>query len=163
MTSGPSLLQKLASGVRPEGAERPARGLLSTSGPDFAELLAKAGEGQIISGLPVTIAKGAGVELNVEQLMRVGAAADRAQAAGADRAVVLIDGSALKLDVATRTITGPADLSPGSTHGDIGALVVAAAGASAANRAADPSSQLLKALAPAGPASEFRPARSDDR
>lgn len=156
MTDGPNLLQKLASGVRPAGPERPARSLLESAGNSFADLLAKATDGQISSGLPVSIAQGAGVDLSAEQLARVGSAADRAQAAGADRAIVLIDGSALKLDVATRTITGPADLSPGATHGDIGALVIAAGPATAAG--ADPASGLLKALG-----STRGPESSDDR
>ncbi|MCC6676955.1 MAG: hypothetical protein IT436_07415 [Phycisphaerales bacterium] len=164
MSDGPNLLQKLGSGVRPVGAERPARSLLGAAGQSFAELLGKAADGQITSGLPVTVAKGAGVNLSADQLVRIGSAADRAQAAGADRAVVLIDGAALKLDVATRTITGPADLSPGATHGDIDALVVAAAGPSgAAQLANEPAGGLLKALAPADRTATGNPGLSEDR
>lgn len=158
MSLAATLLQKLGSGIRPAGPEARPRTTVESGGPGFADLLAKAQGGEITSGLPVTIAKGAGVDLNAEQLARVGAAADRAQAAGADRAVVLIDGAAVKLDVATRTVTGPADLNPGAVHGDIGAVVVAAgpAGAQAARQAADSGGKtLLKALAPA--------ARDDDR
>jgi len=152
MNEGSGLLQKLASGIRPAGPERAVTpALREVAGPGFAELLAKAGQGEITSGLPVTIARNAGVELSAEQLARVGVAADRAQAAGADRAIVLIDGAALKLDVATRTISGPADLAPGAVHGDIDALVVAAGPATAAAGPVPPGAggaTLLKALAP---------------
>lgn len=163
MSDVPNLLQKLGSGVRPAGTERPPRSLLGAVGQSFAELLGKAADGQITSGLPVTVAKGAGVNLSAEQLVRIGSAADRAHAAGADRAVVLIDGAALKLDVATRTITGPADLSPGATHGDIDALVVAAGSSSAGQVAAEPADGLLKALAPAARAASDNTESSEDR
>ena len=124
MTLGIDLLRRLASGLNPAGAEKPAKGLggADPAALSFAEMLAKADKGEIASGLPVTIAKDAGVELTDDQLARVAIAADRAQAAGADRAVVIIDNLAVKLDVATRTISGKADLAPGSTLADIHAV-----------------------------------------
>lgn len=76
----------------------------------FADLLATARSGTVSSGLPVSIAPGAGIELTEDQLMRLGAAADRAEAAGATRALVLIDGMSLRLDVGVRSITGTADM-----------------------------------------------------
>ena len=117
MSLAANLLQKLGSGIRPAGPEAHPPAPPGPDGPGFADLLAKARDGNLASGLPVTIAKGAGVELNAEQLSRVGAAADRAQAAGADRAVVLIDGAAVKLDVATRNITGVNEASRQTAQG----------------------------------------------
>lgn len=105
------------------------RGLLGTSSPaaqslgagsaaqageaSFASLLAQAREGGVQSGMPVTIARDAGVQLSSEQLSRLASAADIAEAHGATRAVVAIDGKMLTLDVASRQITS--DVS-GSLH-----------------------------------------------
>lgn len=129
MSLGLDLLRRLGSGLTPNGAEKPSKGLggADPAALSFTEMLAKAEKGEINSGLPVTIAKGSGVELSDEQLARVAIAADRAQAAGADRAVVIIDNVAVKLDVATRTISGKAELQPGSTLADIDAVVMAPA------------------------------------
>lgn len=87
---------------------------MDPAGGSFGDLLRAAEEGQISSGAPVTIAKSAGVSLSSAQLGKLATAADRAQAAGADRALVLMDGMAMQLDVATRTITGLAKVAPGT-------------------------------------------------
>jgi hypothetical protein len=58
----------------------------------------------------VRIAQGSGVTLTEAQLERVQKAADVAEAHGATRAVLLIDGEELMLDVGAREITGRADL-----------------------------------------------------
>lgn len=144
MAEGMNLLQKLGSGLRPAGPELPARSIAASgsSSLNFSELLGQAQRGEIASGLPVQIGKGAGVELSADQLARAAIAADRAQAAGADRAVLMIDGMALKLDVATRTISGNAELTPGAALADIDAVVVAPEASSEAAAARQAAAQL---------------------
>lgn len=162
-TDSVDLLQRLSSGIRPGGADAAPRPLSGGGEINFADLLAKAAGGQISSGLTVNVAQNAGVELNADQLARMSVAADKAQAAGAARAVVLIDGQALTLDVATRTISGKADLSPGAALSNIDAVIVAPAsgggkpgpqaspGGPFATLTPAPNASLLDALAPKKP------------
>jgi hypothetical protein len=123
------LLRQLGSGVRPVSpplgtpmgpAAQP--GQLESAG--FADLLAAAKSGGVQTGLNISIAPGAGVTLTPEQLARLSAAADRAQAQGVHEAMVMIDGQALKLDVFTRTITGKADLENGNVLSGFDGLMV---------------------------------------
>jgi hypothetical protein len=122
------LLRQLGSGVRPLGPSGPARpstikpGELETAG--FADLLAAAKDDGVQTGLNISIAPGADVRLTPEQLARLSAAADRAQAAGVHEALVMIDGQALKLDVFTRTITGKAELGDGNVLSGFDGLMV---------------------------------------
>lgn len=123
MTGTPlDLLQLLAAGA--QGVRR-AAGLTpgQVEGADFASLLKRAGEGGLASGREVTIDERAGVQLTPDQLARIGAAADTAEAQGATRAVVLIDGMALRLDVTLREVTGSADLSGGGVLTGLDSLV----------------------------------------
>ncbi len=111
MSVGPLALLRLLSGgigaaIR-AGSGAPAGAPAET---DFAALLEKAGKGEVESGLSVTVDEGAGVKLTDDQLARLAVAADRAEAQGATRALVLIDGMALRLDVGMRQVTGAADL-----------------------------------------------------
>src|SRR5688572_29762289 len=104
-----NLLRLLGAGVQrsaPVQGARPPEGPVESAG--FAELLAKAKSGAIHSGLPVEIDAGAGVALTGEQAARLERAADRAEAAGIQRALVFLDGMALVLDVKTRTVVGTA-------------------------------------------------------
>jgi hypothetical protein len=87
------------------------------AGADFGALLQKAREGGLASGREVTLARGCGVSLSDEQLKSLSIAADRAEAQGATRALVMMDGKALTLDVAMREVTGTADLSGGVLTG----------------------------------------------
>lgn len=88
----------------------------------FAEHLSKAqGEAE---GLPVKLGKGLELKLTSEQLARLADAADRAEAEGADTAVVMIDGMALELDVTMRTVRSVIDQSAGVKTG-IDAIVYA--------------------------------------
>lgn len=109
---GTILLGLLSSGVRAiSGAIAPDRAPEHAS-TDFQALLAEARNGAVETGLPVTLARGVDIELSDEQLQRLARAADRAESAGATRALVAIDGRLLELDVATRQITAehaPAD------------------------------------------------------
>jgi hypothetical protein len=105
VTSTPAdLLRSLGSGVRPAGTDRPASAPLH--GPSFDELLRAVQEGQFRTGAPVRIADGAGVTLSESQLARLSVAADQAEAKGASRAAVIIDGMILTMDVTVRTVTG---------------------------------------------------------
>lgn len=97
------LLDRLA------GAGGPISGSIG-SGPcaaspiDFGAMLLSARAGEVSTGLPVTIARDSGVELTDDQLERLAHAADRAQSAGSTRALVLLDGRAIEIDVAVRQV-----------------------------------------------------------
>lgn len=98
-----SLLGGVISAVRPDAPARPTK---TIDGATFEQLLEQAKDGQISSELDVSIAADAGVELTGNQLARLAVAADEAQARGASRAIVLIDGMALSFDVQSRRVTG---------------------------------------------------------
>lgn len=143
-TTGADLL-KLLGGLAAPGAATSAVGSgASSTGIDFAALLQRASTGEAVSGRPVSIAKGAGVELTQDQLVRLAAAADKAEAQGATRALVMIDGKALTIDVAVRQVTGAADLGSGVLTG-IDA-VVSVPGADAAGPGGSPASMSGEAL-----------------
>ncbi len=112
------LLRALGSGIRPAGGEQPAAGAAS-----FAEMLESAKAGTVSSGLAVEVAPDAGVNLTNDQLARVAQAADRAEASGAHRALVEIDGQRLMLDVASRTVTGHAAEGPGGVVTGVDAVI----------------------------------------
>lgn len=98
-----------ANGVGTSGTDVPAsRGQQSAplTSAGFAELLSRARSGKVQSGEPVTIDERLGINLTSEQLHRLGAAVDVAKAQGFNKAVVLIDGQALVVDVETRRING---------------------------------------------------------
>jgi hypothetical protein len=94
---------------------------------DFAQLLEQARAGEIASGVAVRVAQGANVELSSEQLSRLGAAADLAEAHGAARAAFVIDGKLIAMDVPTRTVTGTIDATATGVVNGIDALVTVAA------------------------------------
>lgn len=112
--SGHDLLRALrsgaASGATSNAAPAPASGADSL---DFDALLKRVRAEGFKSGLGVTVAPEAGLELSSDQLRRLSAAADVAQAHGSNRALVMIDGMSLVLDVNVRTITGRAAIEPG--------------------------------------------------
>lgn len=114
------LLRVLGSGVRPDGQ---AQDIPAASGADFERMLAQARAGTLETGLPVTVAEGAGVELDATQLERLGRAVDRAHAEGATRVVVLMDGMSLDVDVLSRRVLGPADTSGGRVVTGIDGLI----------------------------------------
>ena len=90
---------------------------------------------------------GVRVDLNAGQLERLSIAGDQAEAQGAGRAVVLIDGLVLSMDVATRTITGQIDLDQGGTLTGVDAVVVAPGAGQAPGRVGSPG--LAAGLSPA--------------
>lgn len=125
MTSGVELLRSLGAGVN--GPERAASGAPAapTSGGvalDFAAMLDRARGGTLESGLPVRIAKNAGVELSEEQLARLGPVLDRLHASGASHALLSIDGRLLKVDVLTREVRGEFDPASGDVVEGIDAV-----------------------------------------
>lgn len=121
--TGVELLRTLGSGVLPPGVESRAGGSATIDRMGFAELLSKARSGVMESGIPVRVASGAGVTLSEEQLERLQSAADVAESEGATRALVFIDGMALRMDVHDRTVLGEANLSDGGIVTDIDSVI----------------------------------------
>lgn len=113
MTIDPrALLQTLGGAARtpaPAGAAPVAQ-----QGIDFAALLAKARAGQISSNAPVQAPETLEPRLSADQLSRLSAAADMAEARGISRGVFAIDGRMFTMDVGVRTITG--EVRPGATN-----------------------------------------------
>ena len=99
------LLKQLEPAVRPAYlGTPPLRPTAPLEQQPFDELLASAKAGRLASGRDVSAAY-EGEPITTEQFQRLAIAADRAESSGAQRAVLLIDGRALMLDVATRTIS----------------------------------------------------------
>lgn len=148
-----ALLRALGSGARPASADGPA---LTLNGATFQQMLEQANG--VSSGLPIRIARGAGVDLSASQLARLSSAADRAEAAGASQALVTIDGMVLRMDVSQRTITGKADMSATRVLNGVDAVVTVAAdagevpGAPLPVQAGSMNASLLKILENAMPA-----------
>ncbi len=101
----------------------PTAGKASQSDAPFAGLLEAAKR----SGTPreVTVASGSGVALSDSEKSRVASAIDAAETEGASVALVLLDGRALRVDVALREVMGEVELSTGAVAG-IDAVVTAA-------------------------------------
>ncbi len=121
MSAPPLALLKLLASI-PSAISRPAQARAG-DGAEFRSLLERAQGGEVSSGLPVTIAPGAGVTLTQAQLTRLADAADRAEAQGASRALVLIDGMALRLDVGVREVTGAAEIKADTVLTGIDAVI----------------------------------------
>ncbi|MHC4219388.1 MAG: hypothetical protein ACYSU7_13160 [Planctomycetota bacterium] len=108
MTIDPTILLKQL-----EPAVGPAYARTSSAGPatpleqqPFDELLAQAQQGRIESGRTVMTQYAAAEPFTGEELTRLSAAADLAEASGAKRALLLMNGRGLVLDVATRSLSG---------------------------------------------------------
>lgn len=118
------LLAKLGSGVRPvadvarTSASTPAGGVDS-----FAALLDAARAGEVSSGLPVSVDPSLDLTLSDDDLQRLAEGADRATAAGAERALLTMDGRGYVLDVGSRTITASHDLNGRTTLAGIDTVV----------------------------------------
>jgi hypothetical protein len=106
MTIDPNiLLKQLEPAVRPTYAQTPAaRPTAPLEHQEFDELLAKASQGLVESGRSVSASYETPEELTPNQINRLSTAADLAEASGARRALLLMDGRGLVLDVATRTL-----------------------------------------------------------
>ncbi len=99
------LLKQLEPAVRPAYLSPPtSRPSAPLEQQPFDELLASAKAGRLASGRAISTAH-EGEPISPQQLQRLAIAADRAESSGAQRAVLLLDGRALLLDVATRTVS----------------------------------------------------------
>ena len=129
MSNAADMLRSLAgthsigrTGMRPASAVSNSQNL---QGADFGALLEQARNGQVESGAPVRVPQHLGLQLDQSQNERLMKAMDQADVQGAGRALVLMDGMALTMDVGTRTVTGVVDAkSPGVLDG-IDTVVVA--------------------------------------
>lgn len=121
-TTAADLLRLLESTATPQ--VRPGNaGAPLAAGSDFASMLTKAQSGQLSSGRQVTLSPKANVSLTPDQLMRLSVAADQAEAQGATRALVFMDGMALHVNLTTRECSGQVDLSSGGVLTDVDAVV----------------------------------------
>ena len=111
---------------------------------EFADLLKRARDGTLSSTRPVTIEEGSGVTLSDDQLARLSLAADRAEAAGLRKALVMIDDQRVIIDVQQRTVIGAANTQSGVLEGIDGVLDLAGVLSPASPKAA-----------PLGPPSSF--------
>lgn len=118
------LLRALASGVRgvtPDAPVRQASGDRLIEGQTFDQLLRQAGA--MSSGAPVRVDGSTGLKLSPAQMTRLATAADQAEAQGAARALVLMDGMALTMDVGVRTVTGKVDPSASRVMTDMDTVI----------------------------------------
>lgn len=124
---GASLLAKLGSGITP--TDRSQSLSAGTDALDFAGMLSKAKAGELRSGRAVEVDPAVDVSLTDDQLARISEAADRIESSGSSKAIVLIDGRAIKIDVMTRRVIGEVDMQQAVATG-IDAVAVASPSAS---------------------------------
>lgn len=99
------LLRRLEPPVRPAYAgEGMTRRRLPLEANSFDELLALVSDGWVLSDRAVTLEFVADHELTDEQMTRLAIAADVAEESGAARALMLIDGRGLVLEVSDRSL-----------------------------------------------------------
>lgn len=101
---------------------------------EFADLLQRARDGTLASNRPVTVEDGQGLSLTEEQLARLSLAADRAEAAGLRKALVMIDDQRVVLDVQQRSIVAAPVSESGVLDGIDGVLDLAGVLAPAAEK-----------------------------
>ncbi len=115
-------LARLASGVRPDGAQAPA-GKAPVESRDFEALLRQANSGEIASGRALRVGERVDGELDEKLIERLSRATDAAEASGARRVLALAGGRGLTIDVATRTIDGSTALDGAGLVGNIDAAM----------------------------------------
>jgi hypothetical protein len=121
------LLKRLEPPVRPGAASGlTAPPHLPIEQQSFDQLLTLVARGDVRSDQPVELAFSPGREISSEQMERLAAAADLAQTRGARRAVMLIDGRGLVMDVAGRKIESELDAGTGRVIEGIDAAVYVA-------------------------------------
>jgi len=123
------LLKQLEPAIRPGGASGTERsGRVPLEQQSFAEMLQLVSRGGVSSGRAVTVGPevAKAKELDEDQLARLAAAADLAEASGVRRAVMLMDGRGLIMDVAAREVTAELSAGEGSRIVDIEAAVYVA-------------------------------------
>jgi hypothetical protein len=133
--SNADLFRPLNNAILPPGVERrvgAAKSALAGNSKieslSFAELLNREASGNLSTQRPVSVHPGSELNLSEDQLQRLGVAMDRAEASGAQRALVMIDGMAVKVDVGVRQIIGKVDLQSTPVLGEIDAVVQADTG-----------------------------------
>lgn len=126
MTASIDMLRRLGSGVRPGAIGTPhplsAPGKTPTEGQSFQELL-RAAKSASFRSEPVRLASGSKIDLDADQLRRLGPAADAAEADGATKLLAFIDGRGVVVDVASRTVEKTAEPGSGVVNG-VDAVVV---------------------------------------
>lgn len=123
-TDSTRLLRKLEPAVRPAAGERAHAPRPPIDAQQFDSLLQLVAHGELSSGRSVECDCELSDPLDDDQLARLADAADRAEAAGAQRAVMVIDGRAVIMNVPDRVIDTEIS-APGSAKvfGDIDAAV----------------------------------------
>ena len=101
------LLRQVDPPVRPTFGAPPASvGAAPLEQQNFAQLLSAVSQGQVRSGRQVDVACELHPPLAAKDMERLAAAGDMAEASGSRRALMMIDGRGLVMDVASRTIVG---------------------------------------------------------
>lgn len=149
--NGFDLMKKLGSGIVPAGVTgTPATLGRAGEGSVFDTLLKGMSTDSFDASQAVTVsneAASAGVKLTEEQLGRFAKAADKAERTGAKSALVELDGQFYTLDVASRKITGIADLAEGTAIGSLDTIIKAAPNpAATGNVTSQDANWLLKRL-----------------
>jgi len=98
------LLRRLEPAVRPGSIGRRHDPQRPIEQQDFDQLLTMVARGNVSSGRHVRCDCALDDPLTDERLERLASAADQAEAAGSDRAVMIIDGRAMVMDVPQRVI-----------------------------------------------------------
>lgn len=98
------MLRRLAPPIRPGAPAAPAAPLELFESRAFDELLAQAVNGTLRSGRTVACECDLQPPLDAAQLERLADAADSAEAQGVRRALMMIDGRGLEIDIATRAV-----------------------------------------------------------
>lgn len=132
--SNADLFRPLTNSVLPPGVERRIGAAAAGANKkieslSFADLLTREASGQLSTDRPVSVHPDCGIQLSEDQMHRLGVAIDRAEASGAQRALVMIDGMAVKVDVGVRQVVGKVDLQSTPVLGEIDAVVQADPGA----------------------------------
>lgn len=118
-------------------------------GGDFELALKSAQDGELGSGLVVVSGPELDVDLSGDQLQRLAHAADMAEAQGATKAAVLIDGMVVTLDIESRMAlhSTPAE---GAVVTDVDVVLSAGAAGGSAGGSGSGGETLLRRLAPGG-------------
>lgn len=121
-------LKRLA-GVEPRGVQRSGKEAAANAiGLSFEDLLAQARGGEMSSGRAVEAQPGTGLDLSEEESAALAVAADRAETAGAQRALVLLEDRVLEVDVPSRSVIREVDLASGDPVTGIDAVIRADTG-----------------------------------
>ncbi len=105
-----ALLRRLEPAVRRGGPAPAVQRVPGIAEADFGDLLTMVASGRIRSDRAVQVSPDAMLDppLDDSQLERLAAAADEAEAAGARRAIMLLDGRGVVMDIASRRIDAEA-------------------------------------------------------